>query len=89
MTKQNTTQMPEVNFSTFIISLASSTLMHLGEVPNPDTQETEENRVLAKHTIDLLNMLEDKLNNGLTAEEQQLFKDVLYEVRMKYVVKEQ
>ena len=89
MTEQNSGQMPEVNFSTFVISLASSAMMHLGEVPNPDTQETDENIILAKHTIDLLNMLEDKLNNGLTDEEQQLFKDVLYEVRMKYVVKEQ
>ena len=64
-------------------------MMHLGEVPNPDTQENDENIILAKHTIDLLNMLEDKLNNGLTEEEQKLFKDVLFEVRMKYVAKEQ
>lgn len=79
----------EVNFSTFILSLASSCLMHLGEVPNPDSQEAEENKLLAKHTIDILNMLEDKINNGLTEEEKSLFNDVLYEVRMKYVKKEE
>ena len=87
MVEQNTNQMPEVTFSTFILSLGSSAMMHLGEVPNPETHATEENELLARHTIDLLNMLEDKLNNGLTEEEKQLFKDVLYEVRMKYVVK--
>ncbi len=87
MSNQNNSQMPEVNFSTFIMSLASSALMHLGEVPNPETRELEKNEMLAAHTIDLLNMLEDKFNNGLTTEEAQLFKDVLYEVRMKYVVK--
>lgn len=79
----------EVNFNTFILSLASSALMHLGEVPNPDSQEAEENKELAKHTIDILNMLEDKIKNGLTKEEESLFNDVLYEVRMKYVKKEE
>ena len=29
--------MPEVTFSTFVLSLASSALVHLGEVPNPLT----------------------------------------------------
>lgn len=86
MTEQNTNQMPEVTFSTFILSLGSSAMMHLGEVPNPETQEIEKNELLAKHTIDLLNMLEEKLHNGLTKEEEQLLKDVLYEVRIKYVV---
>lgn len=86
MAEQNTGQMPEVTFSTFILSLGSSAMMHLGEVPNPETQELEKNELLAKHTIDLLNMLEEKITNGLTEGEQQLFKDVLYEVRIKYVV---
>ena len=30
-------QMPHVTFSTFILSLASSALVQLGEVPDPDT----------------------------------------------------
>lgn len=82
----NSDQMPEVSFSTFIMSLASSSLMHLGEVPNPDTKQHDKNLLLAKHTIDVLNMLENKIHNGLTPEEEKLFKDVLYEVRLKYVM---
>ena len=78
-------QLPEVTFSTFILSLASSTLMHLGEVPTPDTGRTEKNIVLAKHSVDLLNMLGDKFNNGLTDDEKKLLQDVLYEVKIKYV----
>ncbi len=76
---------PEVTFSTFILSLASSTLMHLGEVPNPETGRKEKNIILAKHSVDLLNMLEDKLTNGLTPDEKKLLQDVLYEVKIKYV----
>ncbi len=78
-------QLPEVTFSTFILSLASSTLMHLGEVPNPDTQQKEKNLLLAKHSIDLLTMLEEKFRTGLSAEESKLLQDLLYEVRIKFV----
>lgn len=83
MNEQN--PLPEVTFSTFILSLASSTLMHLGEVPNPETGKKEKNIILAKHSVDLLNMLEDKLINGLTPDEKKLLQDVLYEVKIKYV----
>lgn len=78
--------MPEVTFSTFVLSLASSALVQLGEVPNPETGAMAPNLALARHSIDVLSMLEDKTANGLTAEEAHLLKDVLYELRMKFVV---
>ena len=74
--------LPEVTFSTFVLSLASSALVQLGEVPNPETGE----QALARNTIDVLSMLEDKTANGLSPEEKHLLKDVLYELRMKFVV---
>ena len=79
--------LPEVTFSTFVLSLASSALVQLGEVPNPDTGQFENNPVLARHTIDILSMLEDKAQNGLDSDEARLIRDILYELRMKYVVK--
>ena len=33
--------LPKVTFSTFVMSLASSALVHLGEVPNPETGKTQ------------------------------------------------
>ena len=77
--------LPEVTFSTFVLSLASSALMHLGEVPDPDTGKTVRNEVLARNAIDLLTMLDDKTRNGLTPDESKLMRDVLYELRMKFV----
>ncbi len=79
--------MPEVSFSTFILSLASSALMQLGEVPNPETGNIEENIEMARHTIDILDMLHEKTQNNLDTEETRLFEGILYEVRMKYVIK--
>lgn len=79
--------MPQVTFSTFILSLASSALMQLGEVPDPDTGEVSANLPMARHTIDVLTMLQEKTKACLTDEERRLLDGLLYEVRMKYVMK--
>ena len=79
--------MPAPTFSTFVLSLASSALVNLGEVPDPSTGKQEANLVLAKHTIDLINKLQEKIHNGLDAEESRLLEGVLYELRMKFVLK--
>lgn len=83
--KKEQAPLPEVTFSTFVLSLASSALVHLGEVPNPETGSTCRNEDLARNAIDLLTMLDDKTRNGLTSEESKLMRDVLYELRMKFV----
>lgn len=79
--------MPKPTFSTFVLSLASSALVQLGEVPDPSTGGTGEDLVLAKHSIDILHMLQEKTANGLDAEESRLIEGLLYELRMKFVMK--
>ncbi|MBQ4325505.1 MAG: DUF1844 domain-containing protein, partial [Mailhella sp.] len=76
--KKEQAPLPEVTFSTFVLSLASSALVHLGEVPNPETGSTSRNEDLARNAIDLLTMLDDKTRNGLTPDESKLMRDVLY-----------
>ena len=73
--------MPQVTFSTFILSLASSALVQLGEVPNPESGATEQDLVIAKHTIDILT------KQCLDSDEARLLEGILYELRMKYVMK--
>jgi len=74
-----------VDFSTFIVSLASNVMVHLGvdaedEVANPNLE-------LAQQTIDILALLEEKTRGNLTEDEDKLLKGVLYQVRMAYVSK--
>ena len=85
--QDDTHALPEVTFSTFIMSLASSALVQLGEVPNPETGCTSCNEALARNAIDVLTMLDDKTRNGLTPEESKLMRDVLYELRVKFVAR--
>lgn len=77
----------KLDFATFVISLSSSALVHLGEIANPETNTTEVNLALAKQTIDLLGLLEEKTRGNLSAQEEKLLKDVLFDLRMKYIQK--
>jgi hypothetical protein len=79
--------LPEMNFSTFIFSLNTSALLHLGEVPDPATGKQQEDLTMAKQTIDLIAMLEEKTRGNLTTDEENLIKHILYDVRLRYVQK--
>jgi hypothetical protein len=74
-----------VTFSSFVISLGSSSLMLMGEQLDPQQTPMPVNLPQAKEIIDLLSVLEDKTKGNLTAEEQTVLRDMLYALRMKYV----
>jgi hypothetical protein len=61
--------------------------LHLGEIADPSTGAPSINLPLARQTIDLLNLLEQKTRGNLTGEEERLFTQVLYDLRMRYVAK--
>jgi hypothetical protein len=77
--------LPQIDFATFILSLSHSALMHLGEVPHPDTEKVERDLPLAKQNIDLLGLLEEKTKGNLTGDEERLLHQVLFDLRMRYV----
>ena len=77
---------PPIDFSTFVLSLGTSALFHLGLVEDPTTgQLAEKNPVLARQTIDTLSMLQEKTRGNLDSEEAQLIESLLYELRMRFV----
>ncbi len=78
---------PEVTFSAFIMSLASSALVGLGEVPDPATGRIGMDLPLARHNIDVLEMLRQKTEGRLDSDEKELLSSVIYELRLKYVIK--
>ena len=84
-TQQEPTALPEINFSTFVVSLSSSALIHLGIAPDPVSGERKKELPLAKQTIDMLGMLQEKTRGNLTEEEGKLLESMLYDLRMMYV----
>ncbi len=77
--------LPPVDFSTFVLSLGSSALMHLGEVENPEVGGAGEDLPLAKHSIDILSMLQSRTKGNLSADEEKLLESLLYDLRLRYV----
>ena len=79
---QSSRELPNVSFSSFIVSLATSAMAHLGEGPGSHLDLP-----LAKQTIDLLGVLKEKTSGNLDDEEAKLLEAVLYETRMKFMEK--
>jgi len=78
---------PPVDFSSFLISLATTALVHLGEIPDPTTGETSDNLEAGKQMIDIIAVLKEKTKGNLDEDEHRLMEELLYELRMKYLAR--
>ncbi|MHC1725205.1 MAG: DUF1844 domain-containing protein [Syntrophobacteraceae bacterium] len=78
---------PEVTLATFVFSLSSSALVHLGEIPEPETNRSWMDLPMAKQIIDTLGMLQEKTKGNLDPDEDRLLRSVLYDLRMRFISK--
>jgi len=76
---------PKMNFSTFVASLNASVLLNLGAIEDPTTGKKTKDLPMAKQTIDILNMLEEKTSGNLSKDEENLLKNILYDLRIMFV----
>lgn len=74
-----------LSFTTFILSLSTSVLVNLGELPDPIANESSLNLPLAKQTIDIIEMLQEKTKGNLAEDEDRIIENMLYDLRIKYV----
>ena len=77
--------LPEPSLKTFVSGLAGQVLINLGLFPNPVTGKQEKDLEQAKYSIDLLDILKQKMRGNLDAEEEKLINTLLYDLRMRYV----
>jgi len=78
-------ELPRIDFATFLLSLSHSALVHLGDAPNPVDGSPDQNLPMARQTIDLLALLEQKTRGNLTGEEERVLQQALYDLRLRYV----
>ncbi len=76
--------LPAIDFSTFVMSLSHSVLVNLGDAPDQEGQKGAD-LVLARQTIDLLALLQEKTRNNLTGPEEHLLEQALTDLRLRYV----
>ena len=83
--EEEAAQLPEINFQTFVFSLNASALVQLGVMDDPATGGKQKNLSVAKQTIDILSMLPEKTEGNLADDEENLLKNILYDLRIRYV----
>ena len=78
-------KLPPIDFASFIISLSTSVLIYLGEIPDPLSNEKKEDFMSAKQTIDLISLLKEKTRGNLTQQEEEFMENILYDLKMRFV----
>jgi hypothetical protein len=72
-------------FNIFLSSMSMQAMIALGKLENPLTKKLEKNLEQARFLIDTLGIIKEKTKNNLTAEEQALLDESLFNLRMMYV----
>ena len=76
---------PPIDFTTFVLSLSTACMTHLGEVESPEDGGV--NLPMAQQTIEILEMLEAKTTGNLSGEEERILEQVLGDLREAYAAK--
>jgi hypothetical protein len=77
--------LPAPNFAELLNLIVMQAMAGLGLLTGPGGERVPPNLEIAKHFIDMLQVLEDKTKNNLTPAEKAMLDQVLYEMRMSFV----
>ncbi len=77
--------MPQADFTGLVQILGMQAMVGLGGMAGPGGQQIPPNLDLAKHYVDLLEVLDKKTAGNLTPEEKQQLDTTLHQLRMAYV----
>jgi hypothetical protein len=81
----STSDLPELDFSTFVMSIIGSAFVHLGDAPDPDGDAPEPNLMLAEQDIQLLTLLQEKTKGNLSGDEERVLTQGLTDLRERYL----
>ena len=74
-----------VNFSTFVMGLASAALIEMGAMEDPSTKKKRTNLGIARQHIDLLGILKEKTRGNLSADEAELLERAVTDLKLQFV----
>ncbi len=81
-------KLPSPTFATFVLSLSTSALLQLGAIEDPSEEgdaAREPDLAMARHTIDILEVLSEKTRGNLDEREEELLTGVLHDLHMRFV----
>lgn len=74
-----------IDFVTLVISMSSTAMIQLGEIDGPEGKAID--LVMARHSIEILQVLDNKTHGNLTGEEEQVLHHVLDDLRARYLAR--
>lgn len=77
-------ELPRIDFATFVVSLSHSGMMHLGDFADPGAAKQPPDLVMARQTIDILEVLEEKTRGNLSGDEERILSQALGELRQRF-----
>ena len=78
--------LPPTDFNISVLSLHTSALIHRGDAPDAGGTGSVD-MPMARQTIDMLAILEEKSRGNLNGEEERLIHQVLFDLRMRFTKK--
>jgi hypothetical protein len=78
-------ELPTIDFSTLVMSFATSAIVAMGKAPEPHTGQVLKDMAMACQNIEIIALLQDKTKGNRTREEDNLLEGILYELRLMYV----
>ncbi len=89
--KMSESEVPQMTFTTLVLSLSTSAMVHLGKVPLPEAEASESgerpepNLPLARQSIEILEMLQEKTRGNLSEDEGKVLEQILHQLHLAYV----
>ncbi|MDI6802233.1 MAG: DUF1844 domain-containing protein [Bacteroidota bacterium] len=75
----------EILLTHVVLMFQTAALQQMRKLKNPITDKVEKNLEMAQTSIDILDMLFQKMKNNLTENESRMFVEVLKELKLNYV----
>jgi tellurite resistance protein len=76
---------PEINFMSFVVSLATQALMQMGQMSPPPGVDLKKDKNAARQTIEILAMLDAKTKGNLNKEESDMLEELLHNLRLSFL----
>ncbi len=77
---------PAIDFATFVLSLSATCMIQLGDIESPEGPSAVD-LVGARHTLEILQVLDRKTRGNLAGEEERVLGHVLGDLRRRYLAK--
>jgi len=78
-------KLPPPSFSLLVATFASQAMVAFGKAPDPIDGKREVRLELARHAIDMLDILEQKTKGNLSADENAMLEGILHQLRLEFL----